>query len=168
MNWDNVKYLFQIPLSWFKSIHDRVFKSYGGNFITVKEGDDGGTEVSVNEDAFVAAVQAVAPSGGGTVTSVDGHNPDANGAVSFGLTASKWVKTDASGHLTTTNDTVVTVGSSDTPVTVSNKKVVTGVSWNGTKMTYSSEKWNFKNGVLVKVTANSDTDIDTPYQITWS
>lgn len=145
-----------------------MFKAYGTNFINVREGEGGGTEIFVDEETFAQAVEAVAPSGGGTVTSVDGHSPDANGAVSFGLTASKWVKTDASGHLTTTNDTVVTVSSSDTPVTVTNKKVVTGVSWNGTKLTYSSENWNFKNGVLVKVTANNDTDIDTPYQITWS
>lgn len=168
MNWDNVKYLFQIPLSWFKSIHDRVFKSYGTNFISVKEGDDGGTEIAIDDDAFTQAVLNVAGSGSGTVTSVDGHSPDADGAVSFGLTASKWVKTDASGHLTTTNDKVVTVGSSDTPVNVSNKTVVIGIDWNGTKLTYSSENWTFKNGVLVSRTANNDTTIDTPYQITWS
>ncbi len=40
--WDNIKYLFQIPLGWFKAISNRVFKAYGTNFIVVKEGADGG------------------------------------------------------------------------------------------------------------------------------
>lgn len=52
-NWDNIKYIFQIPYEWFKSIHDRVFKAFGTNFIVVKEDpDSGGTWIDVDEDAF--------------------------------------------------------------------------------------------------------------------
>lgn len=292
MNWDNIKYIFQVPLSWFKSIHDRVFGMYGTNFITVKADENGATQIAVDDDAFKQAVRSV---GGGTVSSVDGvppdqngnvplgairtinddgpdqdgnididfvksvnntspdqngnvnvtvdtsdclkitdwqnansqhsvcpyyyantaytgnlpaavtalfgycgmtqyqtlddciealgyekdsdlgdlayldaievdgHTSDANGSVSFGLAAGKWVKTDASGHLTTTNDTPIAIDTSTyTPVNVTNKKVLTAVSWNGTTLKYSSENWSFINGVLVSRTTNSDTTIDTP------
>lgn len=98
---------------------------------------------------------------------VDGHASDSSGAVSFGLTGSQWVKTDALGHLTTTSDEVISVPSQYTPVDVANKKVVTGVTWDGTNLKYSSENWTFKNGVLVSRTTNSDTTIDTPTKVTW-
>ncbi len=54
--WDNIKYIFQIPLAWFKKIHDRVFNAYGTNFIVLKEGYYGGTEVGIDEGAFADAV----------------------------------------------------------------------------------------------------------------
>lgn len=101
----------------------------------------------------------------GYVTSVDGIAPDLSGAVSFGLGADRWVKTDANKHLTTAyTETPISLDTSQyTPVTTGiQKKVITGVSWNGTVLKYSSENWSFKNGVLVSVTGNSDTTIDTP------
>ena len=53
-NWDNIRYLFQIPVDWFKTIHDRVFKAFGSNFIVVKEdSDSGGMHIDVDEDSFV-------------------------------------------------------------------------------------------------------------------
>ena len=55
-NWDNIKYLFQIPLEWFKRINNYVFKSYGTNFIKVKEDDDGAMCIDVDDDSFKAAV----------------------------------------------------------------------------------------------------------------
>ena len=42
MNWDNITYIFQIPITWYEKIHKRVFGAYGTNFIRVKDGDDGG------------------------------------------------------------------------------------------------------------------------------
>lgn len=113
MNWDSIKYIFQIPLSWYEKIHKRVFNAYGTNFLTVREGYYGGTEIAVDSDGFTAEVNRVIDLSG-YVKSVDGQEPDSNGAVSFGLTASKWVKTDSSGHLTTTNDTPVTLPSGTT------------------------------------------------------
>ena len=94
---------------------------------------------------------------------VDGHTSDANGEVSFNLAASKWVKTDASGHLTTTNDTPVTVDTSRyTPVTTSTPiPCVTGVLWNGTKLYYKYRNLTFVNGVLVTLGNETTTDIDT-------
>lgn len=61
MSWDNIKYLFQIPVAWFRKIHDRVYKAYGVNFITVNEGENGGTEFGVDENMFAQMVQAYAP-----------------------------------------------------------------------------------------------------------
>lgn len=84
MDWTSIKYIFQIPVSWYKKIHDRVFNAYGVNFIRVKEGDwYGGTEVGVDEDAFAEAVNQVVDLSGlsGTVKSVDDILPDANGNV---------------------------------------------------------------------------------------
>ena len=45
------------------------------------------------------------------IASVDGHQPDALGAVDFGLTGNKWVKTDASGHLTTSQTDPISIDS---------------------------------------------------------
>lgn len=65
--------------------------------------------------------------GSGTVTSVDGHEPDESGAVSFGLAASKWMKTDASGHISTTTDSPALLGSV-TPSDVSTSSAAVGTS----------------------------------------
>lgn len=63
MTWDNIKYLFQIPLGWFKAIHDRVFNAYGTNFIVVREDEDGATQITVDDESFTQAVRTIA--GGG-------------------------------------------------------------------------------------------------------
>lgn len=47
------------------------------------------------------------------VKTVDGVSP-VNGNVSFGLGASKWMKTDASGHIATTNETPIFLSAGDT------------------------------------------------------
>ena len=100
---------------------------------------------------------------------VDGHASNANGEVSFGLAGSKWVKTDASGHLTTTNEEPIAIDTSQyTPVNVSNQKVVTDVTWTGTKLQYKYQNWTFVNGVLVSRSSEATYDIDTPTVITWA
>ena len=130
----------------------------------VKEGQYGGLEIGINNEEFASRVASIAssvtPSITGVVKSVDGHNPDNNGAVSFGLTVSKFVKTDSNGHLTTTNDNVISVSNSYTPQTT-NVDVITAVSWNGTQIVKESKKLQFQNGVLVSVTNNSNTYINT-------
>ena len=52
INWDSIKYIFQIPLKWYEDIHKRVFNSYGSDFIVVKEGYYGGTEIGIDSDGF--------------------------------------------------------------------------------------------------------------------
>jgi hypothetical protein len=60
------------------------------------------------------------------------------------------------------NNNAITIDKTTyTPVTAT-KKVVTDVKWTGTQLTYDSENWEFVNGVLVKVTTNTTTVIDTP------
>lgn len=160
INWDGIKYFFQIPLEWFRKINNRVFNAYGANFITVNEGTYGGMEIGVDADAFVEQM-------GDVVKSVDGHSPDSDGAVSFNLNADKYVKTDANGNLATTNDQPITIDTSQyTPVNV-NKKIVTDVTWTGTKLQYKYQNWTFVNGVLVDRSASQTQDIDTPTVITW-
>lgn len=98
---------------------------------------------------------------------VDGHSSDSNGDVSFGLTASKWVKTDSNGHLTTTNDQPVTVDTSQYTPQSTTLTAVTAVHWNGTKLQYKSKPLTFSNGVLVTVGNEQTTDIDTPTVVAW-
>lgn len=56
MNWDNITYIFQIPITWYEKIHKRVFGAYGTNFIRVRDGDDGEMQIDVDEDSFAQAV----------------------------------------------------------------------------------------------------------------
>lgn len=78
------------------------------------------------------------------------------------------MKTDAQGHIATTNDQPIAIDTSQyTPVNVTNQKVVTGVTWDGTNLKYSSQNWTFVNGILVQKTNNNDTTIDTPTKVTW-
>lgn len=82
INWDSIKYIFQIPISWYKDIHKKVFGAYGTNFIRVRDGEDGAMQIDVDEDSFKAAVAEA--SGSGTVKSVDNVMPDDNGNVELG------------------------------------------------------------------------------------
>ena len=84
INWENIRYLFQIPITWFKRIHQRVFGAYGTNFIVVKEGDDGGTQIDVDEEVFTRAVQEAAGSHDDCVKTVNDTPPDQNGNVDVG------------------------------------------------------------------------------------
>jgi hypothetical protein len=301
MNWDNLTYIFQIPIEWYKKIHERVFGAYGTNFIRVKDGDDGGMQIDIDEDAFAQAVNQyasgtvksvnntlpdangnveltdivktvndIAPDEDGNITisipaqtvksvdhkspdqqgniqlnaictingyngdsvgnfagvvtsingntpndgavtmtvvesvdgvspdangdvqldavktvnsispdasgdvdlgdivySVDGLSPDANGDVSFGLAASKWMKTDASGHIATTNETPIALPSGYTGQD-STFTVVTDVIWNGTTLQKKTRQLTYKSGVLTSVGIEGTSTIDTPTQITWS
>lgn len=122
----------------------------------------------------------------GVVTSINGNTPDADGNVmmdvvetvdglapidgdiSFGLTGDRWVKTDVWGHLTTTNDTPITIDTSEyTPVS-QNVTLVTNVVWTGTTLQKKTRQLTFENGVLVTVGSETTTTIDTPTVITWA
>jgi hypothetical protein len=139
-----------------------------GNFNGVVTSINGQTPTdgAVTLEGLVKSVEGIQPNESGNIvgvaTSVDGHAPGEGGAVSFGLANGKWVKTDADGHLATTDETPIAIDTTQySPKTVT-KKVVTNVVWNGTTLVYKSENWQFVKGVLVNVTANNDTVIDTP------
>ena len=112
MNWDTIQYIFQIPLSWYKSIHNKVFKAYGTNFIKVRDGDEGGMQIDVDEATFNEAVMRVA---GGGVRSVDGITPDPDGNIPLGAVrtinneapdANGNIDIELSGTVTSVNDIV--------------------------------------------------------------
>lgn len=100
VNLGNIKYIFQIPLDWFKRAHNACFNSFGEDFIVVDHQDDGTNKIGINEQDFASKVEQYA---GGKVKTVDGHEPDESGDVSFGLVTNKVVVTDGAGHLTTTD-----------------------------------------------------------------
>ena len=142
----------------------------GAVTMTVVESVDG--VAPVNGDVQLNAVRTVnniSPTNGNVdidnVTSVDGHSPDSNGAISFGLAASKWVKTDSSGHLTTTNDNVVTIASNQTGQSYT-LDFVTDVTWNGTALQKKMRRLVFSNGVLTSVQTETTSTIDTPVPYT--
>jgi len=122
--------------------------------------NDGAVTLSVVETVNSTAPDANGNVDVGTVKEVDGHSPNAQGAVSFGLTANKWLKSDASGHITTTNDTVISVPSGTTPST-SNVDVVTGVTWNGTQIVVAHKRLKFTNGIYTGATSLTNTTINT-------
>ena len=137
-----------------------------GNFsgVVTSVNGDAPTNGNVDIDA-VFTVNETAPDANGnvdvgTVRAVDGHSPNNQGAVSFGLTANKWLKSDASGHITTTNDTVISVPSGTTPST-SNVDVVTGVTWNGTQIVVAHKRLKFTNGIYTGATSLTNTTINT-------
>lgn len=89
IDWDNIAYFFQIPKKWFQDLQDKVYKSYGENFIRVdvNNGREGGLEIGIDRDMFEAEVKDIA--GGGNVKSVDNVQPDDKGNINLGaLTAS--------------------------------------------------------------------------------
>ena len=147
-----------------------------GNFAGVATSVNGITPDSngdVDVGDIVASVNGTSPDSSGDVDlgdivySVDGCLPDSSGAVSFGLAASKWMKTDAAGNLATTEETPIALPSGyagqDASITV-----VTDVVWNGTTLQKKTRSLTFKNGALVTVGSETATTIDTPTQITWS
>lgn len=59
--------------------------------------DDYVTDADLGDLAYLDAI------------TVDGHTSNSGGVVSFGLAASKWLQSDANGHITTTDDEPVTI-----------------------------------------------------------
>ena len=98
VNWGTIKYIFEIPKQWFQTISNRVFNSYGTNFITVKDGYFGGLEVGVDVDQFNNQVKLAI--GDKIVSSVDGVSPDQSGNVDLNAVRSiNNLKPDDEGNL---------------------------------------------------------------------
>lgn len=95
---------------------------------------------------------------------VDGHattlDANKNSVVSFGLAANKWLKSDANGHITYTNDTPIALPSGTTGKSQT-VTVVTGLSWNGTQLVATRSNLTFTNGALTNVASASNTTINT-------
>lgn len=107
INWDNIKYLFQIPIDWFITISKKVFNAYGTNFIVVRDGDAGAMHIDVDETLFEQAVRQYIPElSGDYVKSVDGIGPDENGNVQLSGYVDLTTDQTAAGEKTWTNDAV--------------------------------------------------------------
>ena len=141
-----------------------------GNFSGVVQSVDGNTpdaNGAVTLSGFVKSVESNTPDANGDVTisgmvkSVDGHTPDANGAVSFGLAGSKFCRTTADGHISTTSANVIYLPSGTTALPQGQFSVVTGVTWNGTQLVVTHRNFVFENGVLKTANTQANTTIET-------
>ncbi len=166
----DITHIFQIPLRWFLAVDAKCFNFTPGHMLVVHANDQGGDVLSVDREAFDAAVREVVgetPEEAGTVKSVDGHAPDTDGAVSFELPGGKWMKTDAYGHIATADEEPIAVDPQYTPVS-GTLDVVVDVKWTGTQLQKVVQEWTFVNGVLVSTGADETVVVDKPVMITWS
>lgn len=148
----------QVGAAWFNKVGSFLNNLVGGRGVRIVKNESGPSYVELED----------ADSGGaGTVKSVDGHGPDADGAVSFGLAGGKWLKTDEAGHIAAADEEPVTVGSQYTPVS-GTLDVVVDVKWTGTQLQKVVQEWTFENGVLVSTGSDTTGVVDTPVMVTWS
>ena len=80
INWDAIKYIFQIPKEWYSYIHRKIHNAYGTLFIRVMDGEYGGMKIDIDRTLFKEAVEDVAGLNE-YVKSVDYITPDENGNV---------------------------------------------------------------------------------------
>ena len=80
INWDAIKYIFQIPKDWYRYIHRKIHNAYGTLFIRVMDGEYGGMKIDIDKQAFKETVEDVIDLNG-YVKSVDDISPDENGNV---------------------------------------------------------------------------------------
>ena len=80
INWDSIRYFFQIPREWFRYIHRKIHNAYGTLFIRVMDGEYGGMKIDIDKAMFKEAVEDVAGLNE-YVKSVDDVTPDENGNV---------------------------------------------------------------------------------------
>lgn len=80
INWDAIKYIFQIPREWYRYIHRKIHNAYGTLFIRVMDGEYGGMKIDIDKTLFKEAVEDVAGLNE-YVKSVDDITPDENGNV---------------------------------------------------------------------------------------
>lgn len=83
VDWDNIKYIFQLPLKWYSWIDTKIRHMYGADFINIKHnGYNDGIEVGVDYDSFANEVRKIAGQPeDGWVKSVDNNYPDEFGDV---------------------------------------------------------------------------------------
>ena len=80
INWDSIKYIFQIPRDWFRYIHRKIHNAYGVLFIRVMDGEYGGMKIDIDKHVFKETVEDVINLDE-YVKSVNDVKPDKNGNV---------------------------------------------------------------------------------------
>lgn len=153
-SFDKIKYLFQIPLEWFKNIHERIFNAYGTNFITVKQGYYNGLEVGIDEQSFSAAVNEVVTLPTSFVTSVNGQDGD----VDLGP-----IVNTVNGIEPTNGNVNVTFGSLPDVQNITSFDIafVNDVYWDGTRIVIESVTLHITNGLVNGYTVNNNRYINT-------
>lgn len=85
VDWDNIKYIFQVPVRWFKRISDKVGHMYGAGFVRVRQdGYNDGIEVGIDQAQFEEEVKRITGTAENQVSTVDGVGPDSGGNVQLG------------------------------------------------------------------------------------
>ncbi len=69
----NITHIFQIPFKWFKAVDAKCFNFTPGHMLDVRENDQGGDVLYVDQKAFEKAVREVLNAG-------EGDNPTAVGS----------------------------------------------------------------------------------------
>lgn len=80
INWDSIKYIFQVPKDWYSYIHRKIHNAYGTLFIRVLDGEYGGMKIDIDRGLFKEAVDDAVDLDG-YVKSVNNIEPDENGNV---------------------------------------------------------------------------------------
>lgn len=80
INWDSIKYIFQIPKDWYSYIHRKIHNAYGTLFIRVMDGEYGGMKIDIDKAIFKEAVEDAVDLDG-YVKSVNDIKPDEDGNV---------------------------------------------------------------------------------------
>lgn len=80
INWDSIKYIFQIPRDWFRYIHRKIHNAYGVLFIRVMDGEYGGMKIDIDKQVFKETVEDAIKLDE-YVKSVNDVKPDKNGNV---------------------------------------------------------------------------------------
>ena len=53
---ENIKYVFQIPIGWYRRVAAFCFKSHGGTMIRINRKKDGSASISIDQDELESAV----------------------------------------------------------------------------------------------------------------
>ena len=152
INWDSIKYIFQIPRDWYRYIHRKINNAYGTLFIRVMDGEYGGMKIDIDKTLFKEAVEDVAGLNE-YVKSVDDITPDENGNVKLeGYVKSvSDIKPDENGNVNLGENFLE-------PSDITTVGIVVGTDYKGEKTVCSpNHKHNVKDieGAIKTVNGNS-------------
>lgn len=152
LNWNSIKYIFQIPKEWYSYIHRKIHNAYGTLFIRVMDGEYGGMKIDIDPTLFKEAVEDVAGLNE-YVKSVDDITPDENGNVKLeGYVKSvSDIEPDENGNVNLGENFLE-------PTDITTVGIVVGTDYKGEKTVCSpNHKHNVKDivGAIKTVNGNS-------------
>lgn len=156
INWDAIKYIFQIPKEWYSYIHKKIHNAYGTLFIRVMDGEYGGMKIDIDKTLFKEAVEDVAGLNE-YVKSVDNITPDENGNVKLEGYVKKvsGVEPDETGNVDLDANFLA-------PSDLTTVGIVVGTDYKGEKTVCSpNHKHNVKDIVGAIKTVNGNSPDET-------